>query len=53
MLHYLTDPLQYTFMQRALVAVVLTGLACGVLGSYVVLRGLASVSYTHLTLPTN
>ncbi len=25
MLHYLTDPLQFTFMQRALVAVVLTG----------------------------
>ena len=50
MLHYLTDPLQYTFMQRALVAVVLTGLACGVLGSYVVLRGLAFIgdALTHV-----
>ena len=27
MLHYLTDPLQFTFMQRALVAVVLSGCA--------------------------
>jgi len=53
MLHYLTDPLQYTFMQRALLAVVLTGLACGVLGSYVVLRGLAFIgdALTHAVFP--
>ena len=53
MLHYLTDPLQFTFMQRALVAVVLTGLACGVLGSYVVLRGLAFIgdALTHAVFP--
>ena len=53
MLHYLTDPLQFTFMQRALVAVVFTGLACGVLGSYVVLRGLAFIgdALTHAVFP--
>ena len=37
--HYLLDPLQFEFMRRALVAVVLTGVVSGVLGSYVVLRG--------------
>src|SRR5207247_2668780 len=41
MLHYLTDPLQFEFMRRAFVAVILTGIASGVLGSYVVLHGLA------------
>ena len=52
-MHYLTDPLQFQFMQRALVAVVLTGVACGVLGSYVVLRGLAFMgdALTHAVFP--
>ncbi|HYX87002.1 MAG TPA: metal ABC transporter permease [Gaiellales bacterium] len=53
MLHYLTDPLQFEFMRRALVAVVLTGIACGFLGSYVVLRGLAFIgdALTHAVFP--
>jgi len=53
MLHYVTDPLQFTFMQRALVAVVFAGIACGVLGSYVVLRGLAFIgdALTHAVFP--
>jgi manganese/iron transport system permease protein len=53
MLHYLTDPLQFDFMRRALVAVVLTGVASGVLGSYVVLRGLAFIgdALTHAVFP--
>jgi manganese/iron transport system permease protein len=52
-MHYLTDPLQFQFMQRALVAVALTGVACGVLGSYVVLRGLAFMgdALTHAVFP--
>jgi manganese/iron transport system permease protein len=53
MLHYLTDPIQFEFMRRALVAVVLTGIACGFLGSYVVLRGLAFIgdALTHAVFP--
>jgi len=53
MMHYLTDPLQFEFMQRALVAVLLTGVASGVLGSYVVLRGLAFIgdALTHAVFP--
>ena len=52
-MHYLTDPLQFEFMQRALVAVLLTGVATGVLGSYVVLRGLAFIgdALTHAVFP--
>jgi manganese/iron transport system permease protein len=52
-MHYLADPLQFEFMQRALIAVVLTGVASGVLGSYVVLRGLAFIgdALTHAVFP--
>jgi manganese/iron transport system permease protein len=51
--HYLTDPLQFEFMRRALLAMVLTGVASGVLGSYVVLRGLAFIgdALTHAVFP--
>jgi manganese/iron transport system permease protein len=51
--HYLTDPLQFEFMRRALLAMVLTGIASGVLGSYVVLRGLAFIgdALTHAVFP--
>jgi manganese/iron transport system permease protein len=53
MLHYLTDPLQFEFMRRAFIAVILTGVASGVLGSYVVLRGLAFIgdALTHAVFP--
>ncbi len=53
MLHYLSDPLQFEFMRRAFVAVILTGVASGVLGSYVVLRGLAFIgdALTHAVFP--
>ena len=52
-MHYIADPLQFEFMLRALVAVVLTGVASGVLGSYVVLRGLAFIgdALTHAVFP--
>jgi manganese/iron transport system permease protein len=52
-MRYLTDPLQFDFMLRALAAVVLTGAASGVLGSYVVLRGLAFVgdALSHAVFP--
>jgi len=52
-MHYLTDPLQFEFMRRALLAIVLTGAVSGVLGSYVVLRGLAFIgdALTHAVFP--
>lgn len=43
MADYLLDPLSFGFMQRGLVASVLVAVICGVLGSFVVLKGLAFI----------
>jgi manganese/iron transport system permease protein len=47
------DPLQYEFMQRALLEVVLMGLTCGLIGTYVVLRGMAFLgdAISHAIFP--
>jgi manganese/iron transport system permease protein len=42
-LEYLAEPLQLGFMQRGLFASVLVAAICGVLGSFVVLKGLAFI----------
>jgi manganese/iron transport system permease protein len=41
MLNFLSDPLNQVFVQRSLLEVLLLGLLCGVVSSYVVLRGVA------------
>ncbi len=53
MLDWLTTPLTYTFIQRALIAAVLVGIVCSVLGTYVVLRGMAFLgdALAHTILP--
>lgn len=43
MADYLLDPLSFGFMQRGLAASVLVAVICGVLGSFVVLKGLAFI----------
>ncbi|HRU93978.1 MAG TPA: metal ABC transporter permease, partial [Anaerolineae bacterium] len=50
---WITEPLQYAFMQRGLVAVVLVGVVCAVVGSFVVLRGMAFLgdALAHAILP--
>jgi manganese/iron transport system permease protein len=50
---WLLDPLQYAFMQRALFEVVLMGLTCGLIGTYVVLRGMAFMgdAISHAIFP--
>jgi manganese/iron transport system permease protein len=40
-INILLQPLQYEFMQRGMIAAVLVGIVCAVVGSYVVLRGMA------------
>ena len=49
----LTDPFQYAFMQRAIIAAALAAVACAVVGTFVVLRGLAfmgdAVAHSSLT----
>jgi ABC-type Mn2+/Zn2+ transport system permease subunit len=49
----LVDPLQYTFMQRGVLAVVLVGAISGVVGCYVVVRGMAFFgdALAHSILP--
>jgi len=53
MLDWLTAPLSYTFIQRALIAAVLVGIVCSVLGTYIVLRGMAFLgdALAHTILP--
>ncbi len=50
---YLVEPLQYAFMQRALLAGVIVGVLCAVMGTYVVLRGMAFLgdALAHAILP--
>lgn len=49
----LLEPLQFAFIQRALVAAVVVGVVCPVLGAYVVLRGMAFFgdALAHTILP--
>ncbi|MHB1296092.1 MAG: metal ABC transporter permease [Anaerolineae bacterium] len=49
----LTDPLSYSFMVRGLVAAVIVGLVCSILGSFIVLRGMAFMgdALAHSILP--
>jgi manganese/iron transport system permease protein len=53
MVSWLLDPLQYEFMLRGLAAAILVGIVCGVLGTYVVLRGMAFLgdALAHAILP--
>jgi manganese/iron transport system permease protein len=53
MLEFITGPLQYTFMVRGLLAAVLVGVVCAVVGTYVVLRGMAFFgdALAHAILP--
>jgi ABC-type Mn2+/Zn2+ transport system permease subunit len=49
----LLDPISVPFMQRALLAVILTGIVCGVMGAYVVTRGMAFLgdAMAHAIMP--
>jgi manganese/iron transport system permease protein len=50
---WLTDPLQFPFMQRAVIEVLLMGITCGIIGTYVVLRGMAFIgdALSHAIFP--
>lgn len=52
-LRILLDPLQYAFMVRGLIAAVVTGGLCALVGTYVVLRGMAFFgdALAHSILP--
>src|SRR5512134_1371515 len=50
---FFLNPLQYEFMQRGMIAAVLVGVLCAVVGTYVVLRGMAFFgdALAHTILP--
>jgi ABC-type Mn2+/Zn2+ transport system permease subunit len=53
MIELLLDPLGYDFILRALLAAVIVGVVCSVLGTYIVLRGMAFFgdALAHTILP--
>jgi manganese/iron transport system permease protein len=53
LLAWLAEPLRYAFMTRGLVAALIVGVVCPVLGAYVVLRGMAFFgdALAHIILP--
>ncbi|MCA9929799.1 MAG: metal ABC transporter permease, partial [Anaerolineales bacterium] len=53
MLDWLWEPLQFGFIARGLAAAVVVGVVCSVLGTYVVLRGMAFFgdALAHTILP--
>lgn len=53
MLSWLATPLSYGFMQRGLLAAVIVGVLCAVIGCYVVLRSMAFIgdAMAHAILP--
>jgi manganese/iron transport system permease protein len=50
---FVADPLSYGFMQKGLVAAVLVGVVCAVMGTFVVLKGLAFIgdAVAHAAFP--
>src|SRR5512143_2840013 len=52
-MNWFLDPLSYEFMQRGLLASVMVGVLCAVMGTYVVLRGMAFLgdAMAHAILP--
>lgn len=53
MLDWLQEPLQYAFIVRALLAAIMVGIVCPVIGTYIVLRGMAFLgdALAHIILP--
>ena len=53
MVEWLVEPLMYVFMQRALLAALMVGVVCSVVGCYVVLRSMAFLgdALAHAILP--
>ena len=52
-INFLLQPLSYEFMQRGMLAAILVGIVCAIVGTYVVLRGMAFFgdALAHTILP--
>jgi manganese/iron transport system permease protein len=53
MITWLITPLSYAFMQRGLIAALMVGILCSIIGCYVILRGMAFLgdAMAHAVLP--
>ena len=53
LINFFLQPLSYQFMQRGMIAAILVGIVCAVVGTYVVLRGMAFFgdALAHTILP--
>jgi ABC-type Mn2+/Zn2+ transport system permease subunit len=53
LIHWLLDPLTYPFMARALMASLIVGVLCPVIGTYIILQGMAFFgdALSHAVLP--
>lgn len=53
MMHYITDPFQFVFIQRAAMAGILIGVLCAAWGTFIVLRRMSLVGHalSHSALP--
>jgi manganese/iron transport system permease protein len=53
MLNFLIEPLRYSFMVRGLIATALVGVICAIIGTFIVLRGMAFFgdALSHTILP--
>jgi ABC-type Mn2+/Zn2+ transport system permease subunit/Mn-dependent DtxR family transcriptional regulator len=53
MLDFLTEPLKYEFIQRALIASISIGVSCGLIGVYIMLRRMSLIgdALAHSVLP--
>lgn len=52
-MEFLQDLLVYGFLQKALITSIMVGIICGVIGSFIVLRGMALMgdAISHAILP--
>lgn len=53
MISFFQDLIQYEFLQKALITSIMVGIICGVIGSFIVLRGMALIgdAISHAVLP--
>jgi len=53
LLEYITEPVQYEFFQRAIIASLMVGVSCGLIGTYIMLRRLSLIgdALAHAVLP--
>ncbi|MCU0484484.1 MAG: metal ABC transporter permease [Anaerolineales bacterium] len=53
LINLILTPLSYPFMQRGMIAVIMVGIVCALVGSYIVLRGMAFFgdALAHAVLP--